>query len=120
MADLSILSQLQGIRINGLVVDVGVNSRTAAGDRAGGIGNQCAIFGGSYGSTIDGNRVADAAGDSLSLGGDCRLNLPQQVTTFAVAFFLFQFCDTLLQCCNLRRHLCELGSTVATAAAASL
>ena len=103
----------------GLVVDIGVNSRAAAGDRAGSIGDQCAVFGGSNGCTIDGNRVADAVGDSLSLGGDCRLNLPQQVTTFAVAFFLFQLCDTLLQCCNLRRHLCELGSTVATAAAAS-
>lgn len=103
----------------GLVVDIGVNSRAAAGDRAGSIGDQCAVFGGSNGCTIDGNRVADAVGDSLSLSRDCRLNLPQQVTTFAVAFFLFQLCDTLLQCCNLRRHLCELGSTVATAAAAS-
>lgn len=104
----------------GLVVDIGVNSRAAAGDRAGSIGDQCAVFGGSNSSTIDGNRVADAVGDSLSLGGYSSLNLSQQITALAVAFFLFQFCDTLLQCCNLRRHLCELGSTVATAAAASL
>ena len=69
----------------GLVVDVGVNSRTAAGDRAGGIGDQCAVFGGSNGRTIDGNRVADAVGDSLSLSGYSGLNLSQQITALAVA-----------------------------------
>ena len=85
MADLSILSQLQGIRRKGLVVDIGVNSRAAAGDRAGSIGDQCAVFGGSNGCTIDGNRVADAVGDSLSLGGNSSLNLSQQITALAVA-----------------------------------
>ena len=69
----------------GLVVDIGVNSRAAAGDRAGGIGDQCAVFGGSNGCTIDGNRVADAVGDSLSLGGNSSLNLSQQITALAVA-----------------------------------
>ena len=54
MADLSILSQLQGMRRKGLVVDIGVNSRAAAGDRAGSIGDQCAVFGGSNGCTIKG------------------------------------------------------------------
>lgn len=69
----------------GLVVDIGVNSRAAAGDRARSIGDQCAVFGGSNSSTIDGNRVADAVGDSLSLGGYSSLNLSQQITALAVA-----------------------------------
>lgn len=68
-----------------LVVDVGVNSRAAAGDRAGGIGHERAVFGGSNGRTIDGNRVADAVGDSLSLSRNGSLNLSQQVTALAVA-----------------------------------
>ena len=54
MADLSMLVQLQGMKRKGLVVDIGVTSRAAAGDRAGSIGFQRAIFGGSNGCTIKG------------------------------------------------------------------
>ena len=76
-------------------MDIGAGTCAVSRHRAGGIGYERTVFrGGNYGS-VDRYLVADAVGDGLSLSSDSRLNLSQQVTTFAGAFLLLQLVNAL-------------------------
>lgn len=86
---------------------------------AGGIGYERAVFRGCHYCPVDRYLVADAVGDGLSLSSDSRLNLSQQVTTFAGTFgrsFGLQVGYAGLQCINLRLHVSQLGGAVAPTA----
>lgn len=101
-----------------LVVNTGAGAASVGGKASGGVGNNRAVFRSRHHRAIDGNFVIDTGGNSLSLGSNRSLNLSQEVTAFAGAFFLLQLVNALAKFGDLFFQFCQLGSTIATTATA--
>ena len=76
-------------------MDIRAGTCAVCRHRAGGIGYERAVFRSSHHGTIDRYLIVDTVGDGLSLSSDSRLNLGQQVTTFAGTFLLLQLVNAL-------------------------
>ena len=101
-----------------LVVNTGTGAASVGGKASGGVGNNRAVFRSRHHRAINRNLVIDTGGNSLCLGCNRSLNLPQEVTAFAGAFFLFQLVNALAKFGDLFFQFCQLGNTIATAATA--